>query len=212
MIRLDVKQGSEEWKLARSGIPTSSNFSKILTPTGKASRQAEAYMHRLLAEWLMGEPDVEYSGQYMADGYLMQPEAVAYYELTTGNEVEEVGLCYYDDRRLISCSPDGLVGDTGGVEIKAPTGRVHMATLLAGEMPSEHIPQVQGSIWITGREGWEFLSYHALLPSLLVNVEPDEPYIALQKEAVEEFVSNMLRMREMLLDRGYRPQMQEEMA
>ena len=55
MIIHGCEQGTDEWFQARCGIPTASSFDKLITPTGKPSTQADAYMHQLLAEWVMGE-------------------------------------------------------------------------------------------------------------------------------------------------------------
>lgn len=214
MIVVDCEQGSEEWHKARLGVVTASNFSRLLTPTGRLSKSADAYMARLLAEWLMGEPDTEYSGDYMADGYLRQPKAVEYYELTTGRTVKEVGFCYLDDRKCVGCSPDGLMEASNtpggrGLEIKGPTGRVHLATLLADRMPNDHIPQVQGSMWVTGLPAWDFLSYHPKIAAGLYPIERDEVYIAQLAEVVEAFVEKMMTARMTLLERGFGPALAE---
>lgn len=212
MIALDCQQGSPEWHEARLGIPTASNFHKILSPTGKASTQAHTYMMKLLAEWLTGERDDEYTNDAMAIGSVTQPEATAYYELTTGRTVEPVGLCYLDDRRIIGSSPDGLVGDDSGIEIKCPLASTHVDTLLFGSMPPKHKPQVQGAIWITGRESWCFLSYHPRIEPVLHVIKRDEEYIELLSAAVEAFVAEMLKARAVLLKRGYKPAEREVAA
>ena len=120
MIVVDCEQGTEAWDKARLGIPTASNFHKILSPTGKPSKQADLYLYKLLAEWLTGEPEEGWMTDAMAAGYLTQPEAIEYFELTTDRKVEPIGFAYLDDRKIVGSSPDGLVGDDSGIEIKAP--------------------------------------------------------------------------------------------
>ena len=205
MIILEgVDQGTEEWRKARMAIPTASNFGKILTPTGKASRQAKDYRHKLLAEHLTGEPTPdEFQSGAMLRGWELEPIAREFYAFQTDSDVQEVGFIYYDDRKSIGASPDGLVGEYRYLEIKCPSGGVQIATLLSGEMPAAHIPQVQGGLWVSGRDVCDFVSYHPQIPSAIYQVERDDDYISLLMEAVEEFVAEMLRERAVLEERGF---------
>ncbi len=88
-------------------------------------------------------------------------------------------------------SPDGLIGDDGGWESKSPWNSAnHLTTWLQG-MPEEHIPQVQGLMWITGREWWDFQSFDPRLPDPLKvyiqRVPRDEKYIAALEAEVKAF-------------------------
>lgn len=194
MIILDCEQGTDEWKLARSGIPTASSFDKIITPTGSASTQAEAYMNKCLAEWLTGSPAESFRGEWMERGIALEGDARSLYELIKGVEVQQVGLVYLDDDRLVSCSPDGLTDD-GGFETKCPAPHTHVSYLLDGRMPNKYKPQVQGSMWITGRPHWDFMSFHPEMKPVLVRVHRDERYIKLLADEVMLFVDEMLKRR-----------------
>ena len=55
MLVLNCEQGSREWIEARLGIPTASQFSRIVTPTGQAIKARDGYLAELLCEWVMGE-------------------------------------------------------------------------------------------------------------------------------------------------------------
>src|SRR5690606_19252020 len=128
---LDVMQGTQEWEMARLGIPTASQADRILTPSRlQPAAAAREYLHQLLAEWLIGYP-IEWSAssQYMQRGTDLEAEARAAYELEMGVDVQQVGLCVTDDS-MIGGSPDGLVGDVGGVEIKCPAIHMHIGYLL----------------------------------------------------------------------------------
>ena len=60
MIEHPARQGTDEWIHARLGIPTASQFDKILTPAKmELSSQATDYMHKLLAEMATGCPEEE---------------------------------------------------------------------------------------------------------------------------------------------------------
>jgi len=190
MIRHDFPQGSQAWHAARLGIPTASNFGRIITPTGKPSASADAYMHELLAERMLGCPLNTESIDFMERGKALESQAVAFYELQRGVDTEAVGFCLADDE-CAGCSPDRLVGMEGGLEIKCPSPAVHVGYLLSGGISDKYRPQVQGSLWITGRWWWDTLSYHPDLPPALVRAERDPNYITALEEALSAFCGRL---------------------
>jgi hypothetical protein len=186
MIVHDCVQGTSEWLAVRAGIPTASAFDKILTPKGKLSTQAEKYMHKLLAERLMGRPVTEAVSYWMGRGNQMEAEAVAYYESLRDLDTVRVGLIT-NDARTIGASPDRLVGDDGLLEIKVPAEHTHVAYLLTRAVDAEYWPQVQGQLWVTGRAWLDILSYHPEMPPALIRVARDAAYIGALSVAVEAF-------------------------
>ncbi len=205
MIILECEQTSPEWEQARLGIPTASEFSKIVSPTGKASTQATVYMNKLLAEWLSGKAQEHYTNGNMDHGHEVEDEARDYLEFQTDLEIKKVGFVYMDERRLVGISPDGLIEPTAGCEIKCPMGSTQIKYLLANKHPTEYVPQVQGSLWVTGREHWKFISYHKDLPPLILHVERDEKYIKTLSTMVNNFIGKMLEKREKLIEMGFEP-------
>ncbi len=205
-VLVEVEQRSDAWQKLRVGIPTASCFDRIITPaTGKPSASAVAYRRELLAEWLTGQPvSVKESG-WMQRGTEMEAEARRCYEFECDVDVHEAGLIYLDDRKLIGCSPDALVDDDGGLEIKCPAPHTHVSYLIDAKLPTAYIPQVQGAMWVAGRQWWDFMSYHPAMEPLVVRVNRDEPYIAKMATLIEAFVATMLEEREILLSRGIRP-------
>lgn len=175
MIILDVEQGTEEWLQARLGVPTASNYSKIITSTGKPSAQADKYINDLVAQKLTGEIPEMFKSDAMQRGNELEPQARAYYEFMTDNVVEEVGLILNYDGA--GCSPDGLIGDDGGLEIKCPLGATHVSYLRANKLPTEYVQQVQGCMYITGRSWWDFVSFHPDMESMIIRVERDDEFI-----------------------------------
>ena len=173
---IECEQGSVDWWLARKGIPTASQFDRILTPkTGKYSASAEEYICELIADGMMGGPPqgIEgYTSKAMQDGIDTEPEARRWYAFERDAHVQQVGFCLTDDGRF-GCSPDGLVGDDGGLELKCPMLKTHIKYLSAGTLPAEYKCQVHGSLIVTERAWWDFVSYAPNLPPLLVRVEPD---------------------------------------
>jgi hypothetical protein len=192
----NIEQGSDEWRAARLGIPTSSEFGAILAKgEGKTRR---AYLYRLAAERLTGEPVETYSNGNMDRGREMEDEARSAFIFQTGQDVTRVGFVRNGDN---GCSPDALIGDDGGLEIKSAAGQVQIARLLDGRLPPEHVAQIQGSIWICEREWWDFVSYCPRLPLLVVRVLRDDGKIAEIAGAVKQFNAELAQVVERI--RGF---------
>jgi len=190
MITLDLEQGGPEWFAARAGIPTASNFDKIITTKGEPSKSAKKYMYQLAGERILGAPVETYTNGAMERGIALEAEAREMYGLTTGNEVRQVGLCYQNEERCFSCSPDGLT-DIGGLEIKCPLLSTHVEYLLKGKLPTEYFQQVQGSLFVTGLPWWDFFSYYPGMPPFRVRVTPDELFHNALSAALSSFCSEL---------------------
>ncbi len=188
---IECEQKTPEWHAARCGIPTASGFSKIITSTGKRSTQREKYLYELAGEKLGGIVDETYQSFAMQRGVLMEAEARGLYEFAR-DSVQIVGFCVSDCGRW-GCSPDGFVGDQGGVEIKCPLIHTHVEYLLKckEEMPVDYFQQVQGAMLVTGREWWDFVSYFPGLPPLIVREEPAPVFQRLLKDELEAFCSDL---------------------
>lgn len=200
---VDCKQGSIEWHLARLGIPTASQFDRILTPKKRTlAAGAEKYMHELLAEWLIGMPPGGASSAFMDRGNGMESWAVSYYELQRDVTTQAVGFVLRDDGSA-GCSPDRLVGDDGGLEIKCKSATAHVAALL--DDTEDHYAQAQGGMWVTGRAWWDLLLYHPEIPSKIVRYERDEEYLSKFEPAMFEFTMALRRAREKLISLGCKP-------
>lgn len=197
MIMLDIEQGSEEWIQARLGIPTASEFSKIVTTKGLKSAQSNDYMNKLLAEWLLNAPVSSYTNDWMERGHEVEDEARQFYSFTQDTEVKQVGIVYKDERKLIASSPDGLPND-GGLELKCPAPGTHVKYLLGGKLPTEYVIQVQGNLYVTGREWWDFMSYYPGLQPFIIRAYRDEELIKKMDSYLNKFVDEMLEKRERL--------------
>jgi hypothetical protein len=190
MLIHSVVQGSSEWLAVRSGIPTASCFDKIITPKGKPSAQAEKYLHKLLAERLMGHPVIEFTGPWLERGKELEADAAAYYESMREVTCERVGFIT-NDAGTIGCSPDRLVGDDGLLELKVPAEHTHVAYMLTRAVDAEYYPQVQGQIWVAQRKWLDIMSYHPEMPAVVIRVERDDKYIAIMADAVETFSAKL---------------------
>jgi hypothetical protein len=195
---LEAEQGSEEWLAARVGRPSASQFHKLVTSKGKASASADRYIDLMISERLTGRSEPIFVTDAMQRGNFLEPEARAAYELVTGNEVEEVGFIL-DNSGEFGCSPDGLVGDEGGIEIKCPAAHNHVTWAREKVCPTKHYAQVQGCMYITGRKWWDFMSYHPDIKPMIVRVERDEEFITNLAEqillAVTEIISEVRNLK-----------------
>jgi hypothetical protein len=200
----DIQQGSAAWLELRAGIPTASQFHRILTPSGKPSAQATDYLHGLLAERMMGHPLVEHVSLWMQRGADLEGEAVTFYEFQRETTTERLGFVT-NDAGTIGASPDRLVGDDGLLEIKVPKDSTHVGYLLAEPVDQAYYPQIQGQLWIAERQWLDVLSYHPEMPPALIRVARDEAYIAKLSAAIEAFAASLAQHAQVLRTRGWLP-------
>jgi len=179
------EQRSPEWFQARLGIPTASNFDRLITSTGKPSASADNYINQLVAERVTGTSVEVKVTEAMQRGTDLEPEARSLFEFVTDLVVTEAPLCLHDILDA-GASPDAFIGDDSLLEIKCPSGHTHVEYLRDGCLPSKYIAQVQGQLWITGKVKAHFLSYHPDFKPLMVVVPRDEMFIAkLEAEVVK---------------------------
>lgn len=185
----DVQQGSGPWLALRLAIPTASEFDRLLTPgwnikTGEAPK---SYLYQKICEKFMGAFADGGSSFAMSQGSIMEHEALPWFSFTHEMDVQRVGFVTTADGR-IGCSPDGLIGEDGGIEIKCPSPTTHLRYWVEGILPKEHAAQVHGSMYVTGRKWWYFLSYSRQFPAFLIRVERDEEIQARIDEALKLFL------------------------
>ena len=181
---INCEQGTEEWLLARRGIATASNFSRVVTTKGEPSKQAGDYAFQLASELITDLQDDTYKSADMQRGNDLEPDARDAYQQETLTLVQEVGFVKCD---FFGYSPDGFVGDNGLVEFKCPNQKTHTKYLAGRKLPSEYKAQVLGGMLATGREWCDFVSYHPNFELnkrlFIVRVLRDEEFItALRKE------------------------------
>lgn len=198
---IDCEQGSPEWFAARAGIPTASEFSTILAKGkgGGESLTRKTYMLKLAGEILTGEPMESYSNAHMERGKVMEDEARDLYSFMTDCDPQRVGFIRNGNT---GCSPDSLIGDAGGLEVKTKLPHILIDVLLRDELPPEHKAQVQGCLWITGREWWDFTAYWPKLPLFRKRVFRDDGYIANLAGAVDQFNTELAALVEQVRARG----------
>lgn len=173
MIIESIDQYSELWWSGRRGLPTASQFGKIVTSTGKKSTSWKTYAFKKVAERLTGKTEDTYKSDNMDRGTELEPEARKAYSFITGIDVEEVGMVFQDEKKLWLCSPDGIsLEKKKGLEIKCPIASTHVKYLYNKKLPTEYKPQVFGSLWICNEiETWDFMSYHPDMKPFLITID-----------------------------------------
>ena len=138
--------------------------------------------------------DVAYESEAMRIGKAGEAGVRAIYAKMKKTDFRQVAFITTADGRF-GCSPDSVIGDDGGLEIKRPQRKKQVLylnrdpkTTTADGMPLEYLPQVHGCLWITKRKWWDFISYVPGLTVHLVRVYPSE-YTARLGIVMEEFYS-----------------------
>lgn len=188
---LNCIQGSPEWWSAREGIPTCSNFHRIITPkTQQLAGGAEDYIHELIGQKICHTPPFFTENPMnaaMRHGIDTEPHARRFYEMDRNATVSQVGFLLSDCGRY-GGSPDGLVGDDGGLELKCPAIKTHVRYLLEKKLPDEYAAQVHGLLLVSGRPWWDFMSYAGPgVEPFLIRVEPG-PFTRSLRVVLEQFL------------------------
>ena len=170
-----VEQGSLDWELLRAGKVTASEMDNLVTPLGKVKTGdgPKSYLMKKVAEAWSGGALPSLNVWDMDQGHFLEQYARPAFTLETGLEVTQVGFIS-DDAGRVGCSPDGLIGDKMGLEIKCPHLETHIRYLLDGVLPADYILQLQGSLYVTGFKKWMFFSFRRKMPPLVLTIEPDE--------------------------------------
>jgi putative phage-type endonuclease len=179
----DIEQGSPEWFALRYGWITASMFKAVISK-GKGAAPSKtrlSYMYQVAAETVSEMRQESFTSEYMEWGTETEPHAREMYEFVSGNKVEEVTFIRLGDGHKIGCSPDGIIGDDGMIEIKCPKTTTQVETFLSGKMPTLHKAQVQGQLWVANRQWCDFVSFDPRINGdasyFCERIERDEDYI-----------------------------------
>ena len=167
----DCEQGRDAWFACRLGLPTASNFKTVIAKgEGKVRK---TYMLKLAGEIITGKPSENYKSADMERGNEMEAEAREFYAFTNDVELTRVGFC---KRGQMGCSPDVLIAEDGGLEIKTALPHILIEQLLRGDVPPEHVAQVQGTMMVLERDWWDLMVYWPGMKPPVFRSRPDKPY------------------------------------
>lgn len=194
---INVEQGTAEWLAERLGHVTASRIVDVMAK-GKSgeAKTRESYRWELVSQRMTGIVKDGFTSKAMEHGTATEPEARIHYEVTHGVFVDQVGFIKHPTIKWVGASPDGLVGDEGGLEIKCPNTDTHLQTIASGKAPAKYIGQMQMGMWVTGRKWWDFVSYDPRIQQknlryFCVRVMRDEEYIADMEREVLLFLSEV---------------------
>lgn len=175
---IQCEQRSPEWFAARTGVCTASRFkdARDTLKTGKPSQRRLDYMAELALERVTGILTDTYVTPAMQRGSDLEGAARELYCAETGEIVQEMGFALHD-LLDIGYSPDGLVGSDGLIEIKCPANAYRLVSQLINGDATDYMDQIQGGMWITGRQWCDLVVYHPSLPLRPIRIERDEKYI-----------------------------------
>ncbi len=189
-------QDSIEWLYERTGFCTASRFKDVLAVVQAKGKEAAArrnYRIETAVSRLTERPQDHFVSYEMQWGIEHEAEARMAYEAHAAVMVDQVGFIRHQMIEWCGGSPDGLIGEDGGIEIKCPTTPTHVTTLMS--KVCEHLPQIQGLMWITGRSWWDFISWDPRMPPGLKlyvqRIERDDKYIAALAAEVERFLDEV---------------------
>lgn len=191
---IECEQGGEAWLAARVGVITASRFKDATDrlKRGKPSQKLTDYAYDLAIERISGErSDDVFITKAMRDGTEREPYARMEYEMATGNVATESGILLSDDGRF-GYSADGMVGDDGLIEIKCLSSSRKIVEMWATGDTSDYMAQMQGGMWLTGRQWCDFIMYCPQLESVgksmfLKRIGRDEAYIEEMARGLQEF-------------------------
>lgn len=179
-IHKDIEQQSQEWFDLRKWKMTASNAQAIWNNW----KGLETYIVEMMAESFSSAPKEVYSNEHTARGNELEPLARWVYELENMLTVDQVSFIEYNE--FIGCSPDGLVWEEWGLEIKCQNDVKHFKMIIDGiekNLDSGYVWQVQMNLWVTKRKWWDLAFYNPnFKESLLVTrIFPDpEKFAALE--------------------------------
>ena len=186
----ELEQGSDAWMAARCGLLTASTIGALITPTLKVANNetSRGLIHGLAAERITGMVEPTYINADMQRGNDEEPRARDYYaDHRATQPVTELGFMVREGAGYkVGYSPDGLVGADGLIEIKAPRQKKHLTTFINGQVPAEHMAQVQTGLWVSGRDWCDFISWYGGMPMFVKTVHADPTWHAVIEQAAIE--------------------------
>jgi putative phage-type endonuclease len=198
-------QRTDGWLTDRCGRVTASAIYKVMarTKTGYGADRAN-YHAQLVAERLTGVPADSFTNSAMQWGIETEEQARAMYSLEVGESVLETGFHPHPTIMFSGASPDGLVGETGLVEIKCPNTATHIATLTGAPIDRKYMLQMQWQMECTGRDWCDFASFDPRMPDDMQlhvrRVERDPALLSEITDEVTKFLAEVTETVEALIN------------
>jgi putative phage-type endonuclease len=199
-----LQQGTDAWRQARCGSIGASDAPSVMRriKSGGFSADRESLLAAKVLERITNTPVEPYRSAAMLQGTAREPEARMTYALVKGVEVEEIALVPHPFIKSAHCSPDGLVGNDGLLEVKCPQPPAHLDLLLNGQISNDYTVQMQWQLCCTGRMWCDFASYSSDFPGpmqlFIKRVPRDQTLIAELEREIAQFIKEVDRKVEQL--------------
>ena len=191
----EILQNSDEWYQIRLGKFTASDFHVML---GKSQTKTDR-LWEVIAERIFKDTDQENFATFaMERGRILESEARRAYTIENEVNVDVTGFVESDDEYadFVGCSPDGLVGDDGLIEIKCPLAKNFLQWTEPTDegrqvkyIKPEYYTQIQFNLLVTGRQWIDFCYYHPRAGLVVKRYYPDPEHIAKIKAALDECIA-----------------------
>jgi len=194
-----VEQGSEAWKLLRLGKVSASRMADLLAKTKSGASASRAkYMAQLLCERMTGQPTEFFTTAAMQRGTEIEPVARAAYEAENLTSVEQVAWVEHPTIPFSGCSPDGLVGEHGLIEIKCKEIHNHLDSILNDKIDPDHQAQMMWQMCCTGRKWCDYVCFDDRAPEglqlFVKRLHRDEEKIKQMEDEVRTFLKDLENM------------------
>lgn len=192
----DLIQGSPEWLAARAGSLGASSMGDALakTKTGWGASRANLKA-RIVTERITGQPVETFANAAMQRGNDLEPQARAMYSFHTGHDVVEVGIVLHPTIKHSHCSPDGLIGDDGMVELKCCGAARHIEMLTDSPPEDRYIKQCLWQMACTGRKWVDLAYFNPDLPEamqlVIHRIDRNDALIIDMEDQVSAFLSEV---------------------
>lgn len=198
--KAEVKQGSDEWRFMRLGVASASKAKEFLS--GRDTATYQTYLCEKVAEIATGSLAEQINSKALSWGKDNEDTARAAYEFETGHIIKQIPFIYRDELKYFGCSPDGITDDAHGLELKCPfSSTVFVQFKCNDKIKKEYELQCQFSMWVSGRESWDFANYDPRMrsnPLHFVTIERDSKIMEQFDKRADEWIADMSRMLSML--------------
>jgi len=192
----EIIQGTFEWFEKRKGKFGASKAADLLMSPSKVGYNN--LINTIVYMRITNEYPESFSNEWTDRGTELEPEAIRSYELLTFNKIKSIGYVEIDD--FVGCSPDGMEGDTGLIQVKCPKYTTHIDYIIKDKVPSQYYKQMQYEMMVTEREYNIFFSYHPNLRPFMKKIYRDESMINEIKEKLKVSIELVKKRIEIIMN------------
>lgn len=189
----------DEWLQARVGRVTASRIGDATRRLKKGgwAQDRENYKAELIAERLTGQARQRYVSEAMLWGQTTERDAILAYQARAKCEVDTSSwFVPHPAIGWAGCSPDGLCGADGMVQIKCPETSTYVKALVNKEIDEDYFAQCQWEMACTGRKWSDLILYDPRIrdPKLRMlrwRIERDDLWISTTEGMVCAFLKEI---------------------